>query len=124
MLQRVRREQAERRLLLGTAWRGAEHPEDDYVFDDGSGAMLDPDWIAGNFRRLARRAELPTIRFHDLRHGHVNLLLGRGVDVKTISARLGHASVSTTLDIYADQLPALDATAAATLDDVLAANSP
>ena len=62
---------------------------------------------------------MPTIRFHDLRHTHASLLLQLGVPIKTISARLGHASVTTTLDTYAHLLPAMDRGTADTFAEIL-----
>lgn len=66
------------------------------------------------FRRLVRRLDLPPLRLHDTRHTHATLLLlAAGVPVKVVSARLGHATVALTLDVYAHVLPPMDADAAA-----------
>jgi integrase len=54
----------------------------------------------------------PKIRLHGLRHSHATLLLAAGANVKTVSARLGHASVAFTLDTYAGALPELEHDAA------------
>lgn len=59
------------------------------------------------------------LRFHELRHTQATQLLANGVDVKTVQARLGHASASLTLDQYAHALPANDRRAAELLADVL-----
>lgn len=59
------------------------------------------------------------LRFHELRHTQATQLLANGVDVKTVQARLGHASASLTLDQYAHALPANDRRAAELLGDVL-----
>jgi len=59
--------------------------------------QFDPNPI---LRRLCVWAKVPTIRFHDLRHSFASLALTNGVNVKQVSAWLGHSSVSTTLDIY------------------------
>lgn len=58
------------------------------------------------FRALLADADLPNIRFHDLRHSHATLLLERGVNAKVVQERLGHENVKTTLDLYAHVLPA------------------
>jgi integrase len=56
--------------------------------------------------------EIPSIRFHDLRHSHATQLLRAGVHFKLVSERLGHASVAITLDRYSHVLPGMDRTAA------------
>jgi integrase len=56
---------------------------------------------------------VPKIRLHDLRHTHASHLLLAGVNVKVVSERLGHASVSFTLDTYAHVMPGQQAHAAA-----------
>ncbi len=61
-------------------------------------------------------AEAPAftrIRLHDLRHTHATLMLAAGVHPKVVSERLGHASISMTLDIYSHAIPALQESAAA-----------
>lgn len=58
-------------------------------------------------------ATLPAIGLHGLRHTHATLLLEEGVDVKTVSERLGHDSVQTTLELYAHVTPKMRANAAA-----------
>ena len=56
---------------------------------------------------------MPLIRLHDLRHTHASHLLMAGVNVKVVSERLGHASVSFTLDTYGHVMPGQQAEAAA-----------
>jgi integrase len=58
----------------------------------------------------------PKMRFHDLRHIHASLLIGKGVDIQTVSRRLGHARASTTANIYGHPLMANDAKAAAIIE--------
>jgi len=52
----------------------------------------------------ARKANLKKIRVHDLRHSHATFLLSKGVNIVSLSRRLGHEKVSTTLDIYSHVL--------------------
>ena len=61
----------------------------------------------------------PHHRFHDLRHTHATFLISAGVDVKTVSRRLGHSSVSMTLNIYTHVLPAMDKKASDTIHSML-----
>jgi integrase len=60
-----------------------------------------------------RKAGLEGVRLHDLRHTHASWLIARGIDVVTISRRLGHESITTTIDRYGHLLPDQDAGAAA-----------
>ena len=63
--------------------------------------------------------KLPMIRLHDLRHTGATLLLGSGVDIETVSRRLGHSKASVTLDIYGHALPENDKKASDILADML-----
>ena len=53
-----------------------------------------------HFRPLLRKAKLPIIRFHDLRHTAATLMLGARVDVKVVSEMLGHSQAAFTMDRY------------------------
>ncbi len=67
---------------------------------------------------MARKNNIKKIRFHDIRHTHATILLYKGVDVKTISERLGNCDIQTTLDIYADVLKELDIMASNKIDEL------
>ena len=62
---------------------------------------MSPDSILHMLQRVLKRAGLPRIRFHDLRHTFATMALQNGVDVKTVSSMLGHYSAGFTLDTYA-----------------------
>lgn len=69
--------------------------------------------VSRAFTSLAGKVDMPQgFTFHDLRHTHATWLLTHGVDLKTVSERLGHADEATTLRIYAHVLPGRDAYAA------------
>ena len=72
--------------------------------------------LSSRFRDLVRRAGLKHVRFHDLRHTHATHLLARGINAKVVSERLGHSTVSLTLDVYAHVLPSMQAKAAEEID--------
>ena len=74
---------------------------DEYVFPSPFGGPMSPDSVLHMLQRVLKRAGLERIRFHDLRHTFSVLALQNGVDVKTLSAMLGHYSVGFTLDTYA-----------------------
>lgn len=69
-------------------------------------------------------AELPPMRFHDLRHSSATLLLLAGLDIKTIAARLGHSNPRQLLQTYAHVLPAMHGRAASVMDDFLTGAAP
>jgi integrase len=72
-----------------------------------------------DFRRVTKRAKLPRIRFHDLRHSHATDLLAHGEHVKMVSERMGHYDPGFTLRTYAHVLPGMGAQAAARLEERL-----
>ncbi|EMI09196.1 integrase family protein [Anoxybacillus gonensis] len=59
------------------------------------------------FNAIIKKAKVPKIRFHDMRHTHATLLLLQGVNPKIVSERLGHADVRITLDTYSHLLPSM-----------------
>jgi len=65
------------------------------------------------------QTDLPYISLHSLRHTNATLLIAAGIDMKTVSTRLGHARLSTTTDIYTHAVASANEKAAATLDKVL-----
>jgi hypothetical protein len=89
------------------------------VFTEPDGGHISPQKVTDTFREAVRDAPVPIIRFHDVRHAHATLMLQAGVNPKVLSGRLGHASVKTTLDIYADVLPAMDEEAAARFEQLV-----
>jgi integrase len=84
------------------------------------GGPLSPSRLRSGFQRLLRNADLPAIRFHDLRHTMATLMLAAGEHHKVVSERLGHVSVMLTLDTYSHVLPGLQQAAAERLADTLA----
>ena len=71
------------------------------------------------FRRVIKRAGLPSLRFHDLRHTHASLMLKQGVHPKIVSERLGHSSIGITLDTYSHVMPGLQEAAALRFEEGL-----
>ncbi|MGE5415879.1 MAG: tyrosine-type recombinase/integrase [Acidobacteriota bacterium] len=70
------------------------------VFTTEAGEPYKPDYITRSFKNDLEEAKLPEIRFHDLRHGHATMLLELGEDLKVISDRLGHSTITLTADTY------------------------
>lgn len=84
------------------------------------GTPISPRNLVRRFKSLLKRAGLPqTIRFHDLRHTHATLLLKQGVHPKVISERLGHSSITITLDTYSHVAPGLQEQAAAKIEELI-----
>lgn len=74
--------------------------EEGLVFQTNEGNYIHPRSFQRSFDMLIKRAKLPKIRLHDMRHSTVSLLLSSGCDVKTVSQLVGHANTKVTLDIY------------------------
>jgi integrase len=89
------------------------------VFISYNGSPLNPDTVTHAFAKVIKRAGLKNIRMHDLRHTHASLMLKQGIHPKIVQERLGHATISTTLDIYSHTVPGLQAAAAAGFDSIL-----
>jgi integrase len=90
------------------------------VFRNDAGGWLDKSNFHRNlWTRWLKAAGLEGVRFHDLRHTCASQLLRAGIPIKTVSERLGHANVSTTLNVYAHTLPGMDSAAADAMDGLL-----
>jgi len=115
-LARHRRRQRERARKAGAEWN-----EEGWVFTDHYGDHLTPDQFLTHFQALTKAAGLPPVRLHDLRHGAATLARAAGVDLKTVSAMLGHSSVTITADIYTSVVDEAKREAADRIADLLAA---
>jgi integrase len=114
-LRRERARQAEARLRAGEAW--TDHG---LVFTDAFGEPLFGSRITERRLRPAlKKAGLPLIRFHDLRHTAATLMLTAGVHPKVVSEMLGHSTVAITLDRYSHLIPTMQEEAALQMDRLL-----
>jgi integrase len=100
---------------------GTRLTRDSYVFslEPDFSAPMKPDTVTQRYRRLATRNGLRSTRIHSLRHYSATELLAAGVDLKTVSGRLGHASGSTTLRFYAAWLEEADRRAAGSISSTI-----
>jgi len=80
---------------------GCMFHDDDYVICQENGKPYHPQTWKCKWERFLKREGLEHIRFHDLRHSNVTALIEAGVTMKAVSYRIGHANISTTMDIYA-----------------------
>jgi integrase len=111
-LHRLKCEQAEQLLGLGIRQSG-----DTLVCARADGLPLQPQSLTHHFARLISRIpDLPRVRFHDLRHSHATQLLHAGVHPKVTQERLGHSTITITLDLYSHVTETMQSDAAARLD--------
>jgi integrase len=113
-LRQQRAHQAEERLLAGSRWVDL-----DLVFATTKGTPMDPARVTRALHRATARAELPRVRFHDLRHSCASIMAAEGVQPRVAMEILGHSDVRTTLSIYTHALPELRVAAAARIQDAL-----
>lgn len=104
---------------------GVQVPVDGYLFadlraDPSGQTPMRPGWLSLSWDRHRKRLGATGVRLHDLRHWNATTMMAAGVDPATIAERLGHADITTTLDIYSHAVPAVDGAAAATLAAALA----
>lgn len=90
-----------------------------YIFDRGDGSLWKPDSFSWAFANLVRRSKLPKVRLHDLRHSHATLALAAGTDLKTISAALGHSTISVTANVYVHAIESMQRNHADRIDAML-----
>jgi integrase len=102
VLRRWKIAQLEERLRAGAAWQ----PEE-WVFTDQIGAPWRPDRLTRAFVHRACALGLPATDVKGLRHAHATALLRAGVHPKVVQERLGHSSISVTMDIYSSVLPGM-----------------
>jgi integrase len=106
-LKKLRAQQMKVHLRRGLSWQ-----ESQPVFVTEADYPYHPERVSKLFAQAAKKAGLPRIRLHDLRHTYATLALVSGIHPKVVSERLGHANIGITLDCYSHCLPALSEEAA------------
>ena len=106
--------QNKERLKLGDRWE-----DNDRLFTTYDGKPMHPNTLNKWLKGFLQDKDFPDITIHSLRHTNATLLIAGGVDIRTVSRRLGHSQTSTTLNIYTHAIQSADAMAADTLDDIL-----
>jgi len=117
-LQEHWRAQCALRLQIGLGRPGAT----DYVFPSPASetfARRSPDALSDAWRDAVNWRRLPKVTFHALRHSHASALIAAGIDVLTVSRRLGHANASITLNVYGHLIDRQEDKATAALDAAL-----
>lgn len=120
-LRRFKTVQAEERLAAGPAYRadGRLGLAGEWVVTEADGAIVHPDTLLKRFRRLAETAGVPAIPLHAARHTYAELALAAGTRLDVVSRQLGHASISTTANVYTHHNDEAAEEAAARIGEVL-----
>lgn len=115
MLSQYRSWQDRQRLRLGDKWH-----DHDRLFTTWDGHPMNPSTLTHWFTDFARRISMPEgITLHSLRHTNASLMIANGTNIRTVSARLGHAQTSTTTNIYAHVIQSADAAASAAIGSIV-----
>ena len=104
----------DQKLFYGELWT-----DSDRLFVQVDGKPITPSTISKWFEKFIKQIGLPVITFHGLRHTNATLLIAQQVDVATVSARLGHAQITTTLNFYVHPIIAHNKTAGFALENLL-----
>ena len=104
----------EQKLIYGELWMNS-----DRLFVQVDGKPMHPSTISKWFVKYVGQIGLPVINFHGLRHTNASLLVAQNIDIAVISARLGHAQISTTLDFYVHPLLSHNRKAGYALENLL-----
>jgi integrase len=117
-LRERRRQLLELRMKLGLG----KMPDDALLFPNLEGGPLRPSAVSSDWGEVADEIGMPEVTFHALRHSHASQLIDSGVDIVTISKRLGHSKPSVTLSTYAHLFKTDDSKAALAINDALGAS--
>jgi len=120
-LARRRSEQEADRIRAGNLWH---ETIEGLVFTTALGSPRNGPALTHTFHRLLETERVPQRTFHTLRHSAATLMLGAGVDLKTVSTVLGHSQIGLTADTYGSTLPGLKLEAAKRMEIILGTRSP
>lgn len=119
----------EMRDILGDMWQDRievtyvdgkkEYIDNDRLFVKDDSTPMNPDSLTAWTKRFIRKYDLPQFTPHSLRHTNASLLIANGINIPTVSNRLGHANVTTTTKIYSHAIKSADAKAANVLEKKL-----
>ena len=113
LLKKHKAEQNIRRLQCGDQWHN-----NNYVFPNWNGKPMYPAALTSWFKHFLQQYDLPSITLHSLRHTNASLLIANGINITTVSKRLGHTNTSVTASIYAHAIKTADEIAADTLQNI------
>jgi len=104
----------QQRMVASERWQ-----ENDLIFPSSIGTPMEPRNLLRDFKSLLNKTGLPNIRFHDLRHTAAILMLQQGTHPKIVQERLGHSSISMTLDTYSHVVPSMQEEVAEGMDELV-----
>ena len=113
-LKSYKAKQAEQKLAMGELYE-----DQDFVVANELGGIVHPNTFHATYRRMLKRTGLEEFNFHTLRHTHASMLLHKGINAKVVQERLGHASMTMTLDVYSHLMPGMQETVVIAMDGVL-----
>ncbi len=116
-LKKLKESQKRQFEKLNKKWK-----EDNYVFLNDKCNPYYPDSLSKIFKKILKRYNLRIITFHQLRHTNATLLINSNTDIKTVSKRLGHANISTTLNIYTHVLDKTEKQVAQKMNEIFQNN--
>lgn len=129
MLKQFKTWQDTERLRLGEAWQSAyreiakenkkKYQRIEWLFTTWNGMPIFPDTITRQFKDFTVRNNLPYVGIHGLRHTNATLQIASGVNIRTVSNRLGHTQTSTTSNIYTHAIQSADAAAAEIIENLI-----
>lgn len=102
------------RLQWGSGWQDTDH-----VFTRENGEPWHPNKVTESFGEAVKAAKVKRIRVHDLRHTHATLALKAGEHPRVVQERLGHKSITVTMDVYSHCLPGMQRGLTEKLDSVV-----
>jgi integrase len=114
LLKEHREKQEIQKALAGDRWK-----EHGMIFTTSIGTYIDQTKVSRAFKHILREADLPDIRFHDLRHTSISILLDNGTPVNTVQSRAGHSKASVTTDIYGYAMARSQEAAARMIEEIV-----
>jgi integrase len=114
MLEAHRQRQEAQKTLVGDSWK-----ENGMIFTTGVGTYIDQTKVSREFKHILIENGLPEIRFHDLRHTSISILLDIGTPVNTVQHRAGHSKASVTTDIYGHVMAHSQDAAAENIEEIV-----
>ncbi|MGP4061464.1 tyrosine-type recombinase/integrase [Halobacillus sp. H74] len=113
MILKIKSERKREYIMLRDRWYD---PDRIFLFSDEEGKPMRPDSVSQWWSRFRKRNDIGEIRFHDLRHYSVTYLIQQNVPTKSISQRVRHRKIGTTMDIYGHHIEEVDQVAAGHFD--------